>query len=67
LPFNLQAALMALGLPDDIAEVLANEDIEYPLLAERIVAVGIQPSAVLPLHISCNSLVVASRPEPSGS
>jgi hypothetical protein len=36
---ELQAALMALGLPEDIAEVLANEDIEYPLLAERIVAV----------------------------
>ena len=40
---------MALGLPEDIAEILANEDIEYPLLAERIVAVGIPPSA--PAHI----------------
>ena len=41
---------MALGLPEDIAEILANEDIEYPLLAERIVAVGIPPSA--PAHVS---------------
>ncbi len=41
---------MALGLPEDIAEILANEDIEYPLLAERIVAVGILPPA--PAHVS---------------
>jgi hypothetical protein len=41
---------MALGLPEDIAEILANEDIEYPLLAERIVAVGIPSSA--PAHVS---------------
>ena len=39
---DMQAALMALGLPADIAEILANEDIEYALLAERIVAVGIE-------------------------
>jgi hypothetical protein len=39
-----QAALMALGLPADIAEILANEDIEYPLLAERIVAVRLSIS-----------------------
>lgn len=46
---DVQAALMALGLPEDIAEILANEDIEYPLLAERIVAVGFPPSA--PAHM----------------
>jgi hypothetical protein len=45
----LQAALMALGLPEDIAEILTIEDIEYPLLAERIVAVGTLPSA--PAHM----------------
>ena len=40
---------MALGLTEDIVEILANEDIEYPLLAERIVAVRFQPSA--PAHM----------------
>lgn len=36
---NEQEELQALGLPEDIAEMLANEAIEYPLLAERIAAV----------------------------
>jgi len=39
--FNGQEELQALGLPGDIAEMLANEKIEYPLLVERIVAVRI--------------------------
>jgi hypothetical protein len=40
MPVRLQQALMALGLPGEIAEVLASEDIDYPLLAERVAAVG---------------------------
>lgn len=41
MPIRSQEALMVLGLPEDIAKVLANEDIDYPLLAERIAAVRI--------------------------
>jgi hypothetical protein len=40
MPVVLQADLTALGLPDDIAEILANEGIDYPLLAECVTAVG---------------------------
>ena len=40
MPVCLQAGLMALGLQRDIAEIVAKEDIDYPLLAERISTVG---------------------------